>query len=134
ERVETVVHCAGDASFFPDTAEAFRAGHVNGPRELLERLHGGRLRRWGHLSTAYVCGRRTGTILESEGHVGQTFRNPYERVKLESETVIRAVGSRLAVDVRIFRPGVVLGDAPQTTGGDPSLLFFGLIRVAAALA
>jgi nucleoside-diphosphate-sugar epimerase len=134
ERVETVVHCAGDPAFFPEAPVAYRAGHVDGPRGLLERLHGGRLARWGHLSTAYVCGRRRGTILEAEADLGQELRNPYERVKLESETALRAAGVQRDLDVRVFRPSIVVGDAPDTSGGGPSLLFFGLIRLAAALA
>jgi thioester reductase-like protein len=134
DRIETLVHCAGDPAFFPAAPATYRAGHVDGPCELLERLHGGRLARWAHLSTAYVCGRRRGTVLEGEGDVGQEFRNPYERVKLEAEGALRAAGARLGVDVRVFRPSIVVGDAPETSGGGPSLLVFGLIRLAAALA
>jgi nucleoside-diphosphate-sugar epimerase len=134
ERVATVIHCAGDTAFHPAAPEAFRAGHVDGPRDLLERLHGGRLVRWGHLSTAYVCGRRTGTVLETEGDVGQAFRNPYERAKLDAEIAVKSAGHRLGVDVRVFRPSIVVGDAPETSGGGPSLLLFGLIRLAAVLA
>lgn len=62
----------------------YLAGHLDGPRALLEGLAGGRLRRWAHLSTAYVCGRRSGTILERDGNVGQALNNAYERVKLEA--------------------------------------------------
>ena len=66
--VETVIHCAGDTAFAPLRLEPFEAAHVTGPRHLLERLALGGLRRWIHVSTAYVCGRRTGVILESEGY------------------------------------------------------------------
>src|SRR5918999_1394075 len=81
--VATVVHCAGDATLFPDDLGAFRRIVVEGPVELLRRLAGGAIRRWAHVSTAFVCGRRGGRVLASEGDVGQVFRNPYERVKLE---------------------------------------------------
>lgn len=132
--VETIIHCAGEPTFFPESPTAFRAAHVDGPRELLETLAGGRLRRWAHLSTAYVCGVRSGTMFEWEGQVGQRFRNPYEEVKLEAETVLRAAGQQGAVDVRIVRPSIVVGRAPSTAGGSPTHLLFGLMRMAAALA
>ncbi len=134
ETIETVIHCAGEAAFFPEAGGGYRAGDNEGPCRLLEPLHGGRLARWAHLSTAYVCGDRAGTVLESEGDRGQRFRNPYEAAKLESETAVRAAGRRLRLDVRILRPSIVVGPAPDTAGGNPSNLFFGLIRMAAALA
>jgi nucleoside-diphosphate-sugar epimerase len=112
----------------------FRAGHIDGPLGLLEGLAGGRLRRWLHLSTAYVCGRRTGVVLEREADVGQRFHNPYEQVKLESELAIRRAGARLGRDVRVFRPSIVVGPAPETAGGQPANLLFGFIRMVAAVA
>jgi thioester reductase-like protein len=134
DTVETVIHCAGDTAFFPSDMHQFRAGHIHGPLALLTALHGGRLRRWGYLSTAYVCGKRSGTVLEEEGDVGQDFHNPYERVKLDAETSMRAAGDRLGIDVRIFRPSVVVGPAPETAGGQPSNLFFIFIRMMETLA
>jgi nucleoside-diphosphate-sugar epimerase len=132
--VDTVIHCAGETVFFPEYPERFRAGHVAGPVRLLETLASGGLRTWAHLSTAYVCGRRTGTVFESESDVGQDFHNPYERVKLEAETAIRAAGQRAGVDVRVFRPSAVVGRAPDTAGGSPSTLLFQFIRAVARLA
>jgi len=132
--VETVINCAGDTRFEPGAMEPYVAGHIHGPCRLLQGLAGGRLARWAQVSTAFVCGRRTGTILEREGDVGQTFHNTYERVKLEAERTIQAAGTGRGVDVRVFRPSVVVGAAPTTSGGHPSNLFFGFIRMLAALA
>lgn len=131
--VETVIHCAGEAIFFPEHPERFRAGHVEGPASLLGALANGRLRTWAQLSTAYVCGRRSGTVLEGDGDMGQDFHNPYERVKLEAEIVLRATGRRHGIDVRVFRPSAVVGLAPDTAGGSPANLFSEFIRMAAAL-
>jgi thioester reductase-like protein len=132
--VETVVHCAGDTAFAPERLAPYEAAHVGGPRRLLEGLAPGRLRRWVQVSTAYVCGRREGLVLESEGDVGQTFHNVYERVKLASESTLRAGGARARVDVRIARPGIVVGAAPLTGGGAPSNLLFDFVRMTATLA
>lgn len=134
DTVDTVIHCAGDTAFFPADMDQFRAGHLDGPLALLAALQGGCLRRWGHLSTAYVCGKRSGTVFENEGDVGQDFHNPYERVKLDAEMAMRAAGERLGIDVRVFRPSVVVGPAPETAGGQPSNLFFIFIRMMETLA
>jgi nucleoside-diphosphate-sugar epimerase len=131
---DTVIHCAGETVFFPEYPERFRAGHVDGPVSLLEALAGERAITWVQLSTAYVCGRRTGRVFEGEGDVGQAFHNPYERVKLEAETALRAAGRRRGADVRVVRPSAVVGRAPHTAGGSPSTLFFEFIRLVAALA
>jgi len=132
--VDTVVHCAGDTTFFPEAFGPFRAGHVDGPRALLERLAAGRLRRWVQVSTAYVCGKRTGRVREDEGDIGQEFHNPYERVKLEAEAALRAAGAACGVEVSIVRPSIIVGPAPATAGGAPASLFFDFIRLAASLA
>lgn len=134
DSVETVIHCAGDTVFAPPRLESYEVTHVAGPCRLLEGLAAGRLHRWVHVSTAYVCGRRSGRILESQGDVGQTFHNVYERVKLASESALRAAGERARVGVRVARPGIVVGSAPATAGGAPSNLFFDFIRMTATLA
>ncbi|HYL79729.1 MAG TPA: SDR family oxidoreductase, partial [Candidatus Acidoferrum sp.] len=132
--VETVIHCAGETTFFPADMVQFRAAHLDGPRELLEVLQGGRLCTWAHVSTAYVCGCRSGKVLEREADVGQGFHNTYERVKLEAEGTIREAGGRLGVDVRTFRPSLVLGMPSGTMGGSASALFFDFVRLMAMLA
>ncbi|HEY0950677.1 HAD-IB family hydrolase [Nocardioides sp.] len=62
--LDAVVHCAGDVSFDPPVDEGFRT-NVLGTRDLI-----GRIRETGldlhyvHISTAYVAGRRRGSIPE----------------------------------------------------------------------
>lgn len=132
--VRTVIHCAGDTSFFPRSMSASRALSIDGPLGLLAALEAGRLERWCQISTAFVCGRRCGTVFESEGAVGQKFHNPYEEIKLESEIALRDACSRLEVDLRILRPSVVIGPESSTQGGSPSNLLYHFIRLTAALA
>jgi nucleoside-diphosphate-sugar epimerase len=134
ERVETVMHCAGDTSFAPLAVGPYVGAHVDGPVALLRALAGGRLARWAQLSTAFVCGARGDTVHEHEGDVGQDFHNVYERAKLAAESALRAAGAAAGVDVRVLRPAIVVGAAPATAGGNPSNLFFAFIRLAAALA
>jgi 2-alkyl-3-oxoalkanoate reductase len=133
-RVETVIHCAGDASFAPRALAPYVTGHVDGPVALLRRLAGGCLARWAHVSTAFVCGERSGTVRETDADPAPRFHNVYERVKLEAEHAVRAAGRRLGVDVRVLRPSIVVGAAPPTAGGNPSNLFFAFLRLLAARA
>ncbi|MGH2670862.1 MAG: SDR family oxidoreductase, partial [bacterium] len=58
----------------------------------------------------------------------------YEAVKLEAETALRGAGAEMGVDVRVVRPSIVVGPAPETAGGSPSNLFFAFIRLVVALA
>jgi nucleoside-diphosphate-sugar epimerase len=132
--VDTVIHCAGDPSFAPAAPAPFTAGHVDGPVALLRALAGDRLARWAHLSTAFVCGDRTGVVREADGERGQGFHNLYERVKLQAEAAVRAAGRETGVDVRVLRPSIVVGPAPPTAGGGPSNLVFAFIRLLGALA
>jgi fatty acyl-CoA reductase len=62
--LDAVVHCAGDVSFDPPVDEGFRT-NVVGTRDLLDRIReaGGDIH-YVHISTAYVAGRRRGTIPE----------------------------------------------------------------------
>ena len=129
--VHTVIHCAGDTSFFPQITADSRAIFIDAPLALLQALRPGRLERWCQLSTAFVCGRRGGAIFESEGTVGQKFHNPYEEIKLESEIALKEFCARFGIDLRILRPSVVIGPESSTQGGSPSSLLYQFIRLAA---
>lgn len=131
--VHTVIHCAGDTSFFPQITADSRAIFIDAPLALLQVLRPGRLERWCQLSTAFVCGRRGGAIFESEGTVGQKFHNPYEEIKLESEIALKEFCARFGIDLRILRPSVVIGPESSTQGGSPSSLLYQFIRLAATL-
>src|SRR4029079_1801244 len=69
--LDAVVHCAGDVSFDPPVDEGFRT-NVIGTRELLARVReAGPDVHYVHISTAYVAGRRRGSI--PEGPVPQVL-------------------------------------------------------------
>lgn len=62
--LDSVVHCAGDVSFDPPVDDGFRT-NVVGTRELLVRVReAGPDIHYVHISTAYVAGRRRGSIPE----------------------------------------------------------------------
>ncbi len=69
----------------------------------------GNLRRYHHVSTCYVAGKREGLIKETELHHDQGFRNHYEETKYLAELETEALKAELPVT--IYRPAVVVGDS-----------------------
>jgi thioester reductase-like protein len=61
-----------------------------------------------HVSTAYVCGLRTGTVAEDDLDVGQAFGNDYETSKNEAEKMVREAGFASAT---VYRPSIIVGDS-----------------------
>lgn len=125
---DIVIHCAGDTTFFPRDAEVYRRAHVDGAVDLLRKANAGVFL---HVSTAFVCGMRTGRILESESDLDQSFHNPYEETKLEAELALRSLATP---DLRIARPSIVVGEAPDTTGAGPTSAVYGFVRLVSQLA
>jgi thioester reductase-like protein len=71
------------------------------------------LRHVHHVSTAYVCGLRSGLIREDDLDVGQEFGNDYERSKVEAEKIVRAAASAdgCLETATIYRPSIIVGDS-----------------------
>lgn len=63
-----------------------------------------------YVSTAYVCGERSGPVLESELEVGQAFANPYEDSKHRAERRVRDAIAR-GHPAAIVRPSIVVGES-----------------------
>ncbi len=66
------------------------------------------LKRFSHISTAYVAGTRKGRIKEDE-LVKTGFASLYERSKFEGERLVRKAMDQMPVS--IFRPGQIVGDS-----------------------
>lgn len=66
------------------------------------------LERFVHYSSAYVCGRRSGVVMEDELEQGQSFRNAYEATKYRAEQRVRAAPAGLPW--LVIRPAGVVGD------------------------
>ena len=132
--IATVIHCAGETSFSAGALNPTRVIHVDGPLALLGMLAGRGLRRWCHISTAFVCGRRSGIVREIDSDVGQPFHNSYERLKLQSEIAFKQACRELEIDLRILRPTIIVGAAPATSGGAPSNLLRAFVRLLVSVA
>lgn len=63
-----------------------------------------------YMSTAYIAGKRQGTVKENEINVGQIFNNIYEETKCKAEMVIDEWRKETSIPTTIFRPSIVVGD------------------------
>jgi thioester reductase-like protein len=110
--VDRIVHCAASISFELPLADA-RAINVRGVERVIELAReiaaGGTLRRFVHVSTAYVSGRHGGEFGEEDLDVGQEFRNTYERSKNEAERLLRAAAASEDLPLAVARPSIVVG-------------------------
>lgn len=105
-----MIHNAASLSFVTTGrhAEPYKT-NVDGTRNVLDFCRVTGIRQFFHVSTAYVCGKRSGRVLESELNVGQEYANCYEESKVESEEMVR--GCRDLDTVTVFRPAIIIGDS-----------------------
>jgi thioester reductase-like protein len=111
-QVTEIIHSAATVSFTLPLSESRRV-NVEGTRRMLElaalcRDRGQGLRRFCHISTAYVAGEHPGEFTEDQLDVGQGFRNAYERSKFEAELLVRERSAQLPI--LIVRPSIIVGE------------------------
>lgn len=127
--VDRVLHSAASLVFYEKDGEPW-ASNVQSVRNILDLCRDANIRLAEHVSTAYVCGRRSGRVFESELDVGQEFCNDYERSKVQAEQLIRSDG--FLQGYTIFRPSIIVGDS--RTGYTSTFHgFYTPLRVAQAL-
>ncbi len=100
---DLVIHCAAITQFDADEA-SYRNVNVEGTARILALAETGGTKLL-HVSTAYVCGTRRGTVLEAELDCGQSFANGYEASKAAAERLVR----QSAVPAAIARPSIIVG-------------------------
>jgi len=111
-RATHIVHCAASVKFNLELSESLRI-NVGGTKHVLGLARAasatGRLRRFCHVSTAFI-GQQRGGVVGEDAAVGPSRNaNPYERSKHVAERlVLEAAGD---VPVFIVRPGIVVGDS-----------------------
>ncbi len=101
---DVVVHCAADTSLGASDGDR-RALNVEGTRRLLQWLaRGASPPALVHVSTAYVCGARSGSVAEAPASC-DGFNNGYEASKAEAERLVSGSG----LTTVIARPSIVVG-------------------------
>ncbi|MGI8846469.1 MAG: SDR family oxidoreductase [Thermoleophilaceae bacterium] len=107
--VDTVFHLAAiyNLAVPLELAERVNVGGTGNVLDLCAACDG--LERLVYVSTAYVAGRRLGTVYEHELVLGQEFKNHYERTKFQAEAWVR---ERMGdIPTTILRPAIVVGDS-----------------------
>ncbi len=106
EQVSHVFHAGAEVGFRESEA-TLTSVNREGTRNMLSfaaSLPG--LRRFVHISTAYVAGQRSGVIRENDP-VGTAFSSLYEKSKAGAEALVRDSG----LPFSICRPGMIVGDS-----------------------
>jgi thioester reductase-like protein len=107
-RAGSILHAAAETRFDRTLRDA-RSVNVGGTRNVVAfARHCRQLERLGVLSTVYVSGRRTGTILECERQHRAGFVNSYEQAKYEAEAVVERAAD---VPWSIYRLSTLVGNA-----------------------
>lgn len=115
-RTSRIIHCAAAARFDLEITEARRV-NVGGTRNILD--FAGEclsLEKIDYIGTAYVAGRRTGTVTENELDEGQGHNNTYEESKFEAEKLVRESFGELPLT--ILRPSIVICDSRTGRASD----------------
>ncbi|MGI8624090.1 MAG: SDR family oxidoreductase [Solirubrobacteraceae bacterium] len=127
--VTDIVHSAADVAFDRPLADA-RAINVGGAERMAELgIRAPRLRRYVHVSTAYVAGTHAGRFAEDELDMGQAFRNSYEQSKYEAEKLVRAA----ELPLRVVRPSIVVGESASGWTSSFNVLYAPLQALARGL-
>lgn len=104
--------------------------NVNGIKNLLDVADRAKVAHMHHVSTAYVCGLRSGVIREDELDQSQAFANDYEHSKAAGERLIQH--ARHLESATIYRPSIIVGDS--STGFTSTYHgFFAALRLAHTL-
>jgi thioester reductase-like protein len=107
-RCQAVIHSAANLSFrATGGGEPWRT-NVEGTRSLLRLCRDLGVSEWHQVSTAFVCGQRTGSIGEEDCDHRPSFHNAYEESKYYAERLVRAMPG---VRATVYRPSVIVGDS-----------------------
>ncbi len=125
-KIDEVWHCAA-VLHFRDTYETLTESiNINGTVNMLNVTNKLGVKRYHHVSTAYVSGKAPGKVFEDEGTHDYDFRNPYERTKYDAEQEVKKKSEQYGFDTTIYRPSVIIGSS--TTG--KTLSFTGFYNIA----
>ena len=125
-KIDEVWHCAA-VLHFRDTYETLTESiNINGTVNVLNVTDKLGVKRYHHVSTAYVSGKAPGKVFEDEGTHDYDFRNPYERTKYDAEQEVKKKSEQYGLDTTIYRPSVIVGD----TKTGKTLSFTGFYNIA----
>ena len=110
DNITHIIHTAADLRL-NSPIEDLRIINVKGTRNIVKlgldahNNHG--IKRFSHLSTAYVAGKQKDFVSEDSLTDNYGFLSNYEKSKYEGELKVRKSG----LPISVFRPGMVVGDS-----------------------
>lgn len=119
-----VWHAAASLAFEDEHEDAIAAANVGGTEQALALAQSLRAPTFNHVSTAYVGGARGGTLGEEVPAADAPSNNAYERTKLIAERLVAVAD---LPQVRIFRPGIVIGHS-RTRAATAFTGLYGFVR------
>ena len=135
QTLDLLIHTAATTSLTADHAlceTVNRTGTANALTLAGRCFGGGRLRRFIHLSTAFVAGGGSHAVLarEDELAAAPAHLNYYEWSKYEAERLVRAA-MRAGLPATIFRPSMVVGETETGRTRDFNVIY-PLMRIMAS--
>lgn len=108
EQVEEIMHSAATVDF-DEPLVSCRNINVEGTRNILDlAVNCPRLKKFAHISTLYIAGRRKGDIYDDElEHDAGFVTNGYEESKYEAEILVQQYMSRIPIS--IYRMSLLMG-------------------------
>lgn len=109
--IDYFFHSAGVTDFrhAPEAVQLLETVNLKGTKRMVELAKSLNVGEFDFVSTAYACGETFGDIAPDYVNLNQGFRNPYERVKLQAEMVVRDFQKETGIKCRYFRPSVICG-------------------------
>ncbi len=111
EPIDIFFHLAAltDLRHGPIVERKVREINVNGTLHILSLISRLNVGQFCYGGTAYCCGNVSGKVSPDFINLGGTFRNPYEKTKLEAEMLVRGYARMTGQRIKIFRISVVCG-------------------------
>lgn len=107
--VDTVFHCAAVTDF--GDRDVLMRTNVAGTKHVLGFVMAGRPKRYHHISSAYVAGRRTPGRDSDSSSGPHRFNNAYEETKYIGELLVKQHTATFGLQSTIYRPSIIVGSS-----------------------
>jgi len=109
--VDEALHCAAATKFENDRNDILTLTNIYGSLHVARFCARQKIKHFHYVSTAYVAGKRRGTVFENELGKGQKFNNNYEQSKCEAEKSVSSFAEQQGIPLTVYRPSIITGDS-----------------------
>lgn len=93
----------------PVIEKALEKTNVTGTQQVIDLISSLDVHEFCYTGTAYSCGNISGNVKPDYINSSNSFRNPYEKTKLQAEILVRNFSKKAKLRCRYFRPSVTCG-------------------------